>query len=165
MYQSTSKILLVIAVSVGLLACATVDKLERQQERQLIDAGATVLSRQQIVEYLSGKTQEWENGGAYFRPDGVVYVKFGGKVYPERTWVVDNTGSVCIKFPDGSSSSCSRYFDYEGDVWVITLEIFGEKLSGARAFSVARDGSIDARDSSISGGPSTVLEGNRLSEM
>jgi len=165
MYQRISKLLLVIAVSAGLLACATVAKLERQQEQQLIDAGATVLSRQQVIEYLSGKTQQWENGGAYFRPDGVVYVKFGGKVYPERTWVTDNTGRVCIKFPDGSSSSCSRYFDYKGDVWVITLEIFGEKLSAARAFSVRQDGSIDVTDSSISGGPSTVLEGNRLSEM
>ena len=165
MYQNILKILLVVAVSVGLLACATVDKLERQQEQQLIDAGATVLSRQQVIDYLSGKTQEWENGGAYFRPDGVVYVKFGGKVYPERTWIADGTGQVCVVLPDGANSSCSRYFDYNGDIWVITLEIFGEKLSGARAFSVRRDGSIDATDNSISGGPSTVLEGNRLSEM
>lgn len=165
MYQRLSKILLVIAVPVGLMACTTVGKLERQQEQQLIDAGATVLGRQQVVEYLSGKTQEWENGGAYFRPDGVVYVKFGGKVYPERIWVADNTGQVCIKMPDGANSSCSRYFNYNEDIWVITLEIFGEKLSQARAFSVRRDGSIDATDSSISGGPSTVLEGNRLSEM
>jgi hypothetical protein len=165
MYQRISKIILVIAMSVGLLACATVEKLERQQEQQLVDAGATVLSRQQVTTYLSGKTQQWENGGAYFRPDGVVYVKFGGKVYPERSWIADDTGQVCIKFPDGANSSCSRYFDYDGDTWVITLEIFGEKLSGARAFSVRRDGSIDATDNSISGGPSTVLEGNRLSEM
>jgi len=165
MYQSILKILLVIAVSVGLLACATVDKLERQQEQQLIDAGATVLNREQVVEFLSGNTQQWDNGGAYFRPDGVVYVKFGGKIFPERTWVADDNGRVCIVFPDGSSSSCSRYFDYDGDTWVITLEIFGEKMSGARAFSVRRDGSIDPTDNSISGGPSVVLEGNRLSEM
>jgi hypothetical protein len=165
MYQRISKILLVIAVSVGLLACVTVDKMERQQEQQLVNAGASPLSRDQVIAYLSGKTQQWENGGAYFLPDGTVYVKFAGKVYPERTWVADDSGRVCVKFPDGSNSSCSRYFDRNGKIWVITLEIFGEKLSGVRSFRVRQDGSIDPTDKSISGGPDTVLEGNRLSEM
>jgi len=165
MYQRFSKIVLVMAVSLGLLACATVEKLERQQEQQLIDSGATRLSREQVIEHLSGKTQQWENGGAYFISDGTVYVKFAGKVYSERNWIVDDTGRVCIKFPEGTVSSCSRYFDMNGKIWVITLEIFGEKLLAARPFRIRRDGSIDVTDKSIYGGPDTVLEGNRLSEM
>lgn len=165
MYQRISKYLIIVTVSLGLLACATVDKLERQQEQQLIDDGANRLSREQVIEHLSGNTQQWENGGAYFLPNGTVYVKFGGKTYPKRNWVVDGTGRVCIQLPDGSNTSCSRYFDYNGKVWVITLEIFGEKLSAARAFRVRRDGSIDPSDKSISGGPDTILEGNQLSKM
>lgn len=165
MYQRISKILVIITVSFGLLACATIGKIERQQEQQLLDAGATRLNAEQVTAYLSGKTQVWDNGGAYFLPNGTVYVKFGGKVYPERRWVVESNGKVCVQFLDGSNSSCSSYFDKDGKVWVITLEIFGEKLSSIRSFRVRQDGSIDASDKSIHGGPDEVLEGNRLSEI
>lgn len=165
MYQRILKILLITTVSVGLLACATTAKYERQQEKQLLNAGATRLGPEQVTAYLSGKTQVWDNGGAYFLPNGTVYVKWGGKVFPERRWIVDNRGKVCVQFLDGRNSSCSTYFDLDGKVWVVTLEIFGERLSDVRSFKVRRDGSVDADDKSIHGGPDEVMEGNRLAEI
>lgn len=165
MYLRISKILLVVAVSFGLLACATTSKYERQQEQQLLNAGAKRLGTDEVTTYLSGKTQVWDNGGAYFLPNGTVYVKWGGKVFPERSWIVDDNGKVCVQFPDGRNSSCSSYFDLDGKVWVVTLEIFGERLSDVRSFRVRRDGSVDAADKSIHGGPDEVMEGNRLSEI
>ena len=110
--------------------------------------GAVRLNPAQVTDHLSGNTQVWTNtgSGAYFLPDGTVYVKYEGKVYPKRTWTVDNNGKVCIAFPNGFVSSCSVYYNKNGEVWYVTLEIMG----------VAQP---------VDGGPDTIMEGNRLSEI
>lgn len=56
MYLRISKILLVLAVSFGLLACATTGQYEQQQEQQLLKAGAKRLGLDEVTAYLSGKT-------------------------------------------------------------------------------------------------------------
>ena len=142
MYQGLSRILVIITASFALLACAT----GTQFEQKLQGEGAKRMNAEQVKTHLAGNTQKWINGGAYFFPDGTVFVKYAGKVYPKRTWTVDNDGKVCILLPDGYATSCSAYFDKDGKVWVVNLEIFGEVQQ--------TDGGID-----------TVLEGNRLSEI
>lgn len=152
---------MVAAVALTLAACASM----QLREKQLINSGAKRLDAEQVSEYLSGNTQQWENGGAYFVPDGAVYVKWGGKVYPERRWVVDDDGKVCIEFLDGAKSSCSTYFRLDGQVWVVTLEIFGEALATERPFRSNIDGSVDPVDKSVHGGLDKILPGNRLDEV
>lgn len=145
MYRRISKILIVVAVSLGLLACALAGS---QLERRLKSEGAVQLNAAQVTDHLSGNTQVWTHGGsgAYFLPDGTVYVKYEGKVYPLRTWTVDRDGKVCIAFPNGFVSSCSVYF-YKGDeVYYVTLEIMGVPQES-------------------DGGPDTIMEGDRLSEI
>ena len=145
MYQRISKILIVITVSSGLLACAiAVSKLERQ----LRSDGAVRLNPAQVTDHLSGNTQVWTRGGsgAYFLPDGSVYVKYDGKIYPLRTWTVDDDGRVCIAFPNGFVSSCSVYYYKDDTVWYVTQEIMG----------VAQE---------FDGGPDTIMEGNKLDEL
>lgn len=160
-YQHLSKSALVFAVVFALAACTSKHLLEKQ----LVNNGAERMNAEEVTRYLSGNTQQWDNGGAYFLPDGAVYVKWGGKIYPERKWVVDDDGKVCILFLDGAKSSCSSYFRLDGKVWVITLEIFGEALASERPFRTYIDGSVDPADKSIHGGPDTILEGNRLDEV
>ena len=75
-----------------------------------------------------------------------MYVKYDGKVYPLRTWTVDDRGKVCVAFPNGFVSSCSVYYYKDGAVWYVTLEIMGVP-------QVA------------DGGPDTILDGNRLEEL
>ena len=129
-------------VSFGLLACATGTEFEKKLQQE----GAKRMNAEQVTAHLAGKTQKWNNGGAYFNPNGTVLVKFGGKVYPKRTWTVDDDGKVCILLPDGYVTSCSAYFDKEGKVWVVNLEIFGEAQQ-------------------TEGGLDTVVEGNQLSDI
>ena len=163
MYQRISRLLLITVVSLGLLACATKNALERDLESE----GATRLNKDEVTAYLSGNTQQWQNGGAYFRSDGVVYVKWGGKVFPERTWTVYDNGKVCIIFPDGRRSSCSAYYDFQGTVWSVTLEVFGEVLVEDERPGQQRrvDSSIEAGQGGLRGGPDKLLKGNRLSEV
>ncbi len=149
-------------MSLALLACATSNVLEKQ----LLGKGAKPLDAEQVRAHLSGKTQRWADGGAYFRPDGAVYVKFGGKLYPERVWTVDDDGKVCISLRDGFKTSCSSYYRYEGEVWVVTLEVFGETLQMEQPFRYRRDGTIEAQEGgSIHGGPDEVLDGDRLADL
>ena len=143
MYQRISKLIIVLTVSLGLLACAVAGS---QLEKDLLAEGAVRLNPAQVTDHLSGKTQVWASGGAYFLPDGTVYVKFDGRIYPLRTWTVDEDGEVCIAFPNGFVSSCSAYFYKDGKVFVVTLEIMGEKQTSA-------------------GGFDTVVVGNQLSEI
>lgn len=161
MYQRISRQLFIAALCLGLLACATSNPLEKQ----LRDQGATRLDAGQVRTHLSGKTQQWENGGAYFQADGTVYVKFAGKLYPERIWTVDDSGRTCIAFRDGFNTSCSVYYRYRDEIWVVTTEIFGEPQRPERPYRYRRDGSIDSDDRSIHGGPDTVLDGNRLDDI
>lgn len=144
MYQRISKLLLIFAMSYALLSCAISTS---PMEQELINEGGTRLTAEQVRKHLAGKTQAWSNGGAYFVPDGTVYVKYEGRIYPKRTWTVDDNGRVCIAFPDGLVSSCSAYFYKDGEVWVVTLEIFGEEQRSAAAPD------------------SDVREGNRLDEL
>lgn len=161
MYHGISRLPIIAALCLGLMACATSNLLEKQ----LRDQGATRLDAGQVRSYLSGKTQQWENGGAYFLADGTVYVKFGGKLYPERIWTVDGSGKTCIAFRDGFNTSCSVYYRYQGEIWVVTTEIFGEPQQPERPYRYRRDGTIDSDDRSIHGGPDTVLDGNRLADL
>jgi len=145
MYQRISKLLIVLTVSLGLLACAIAGS---KLEKQLLSDGATRLNSAQVTDYLSGNTQVWtrSGSGAFFLPDGNVYVKFDGRTYPLRTWTVDNDGKVCILFPNGFTSSCSVYYNKDGVIWYVTLEIMGEAQA-------------------TNGGPDTIMEGNKLDDI
>ena len=145
MYQRISKLLIVMTVSFGLLGCTVAGS---QLEKRLMSDGAVRLNAAQVTDHLSGNTQVWTTpgSGAYFLPDGNVYVKYEGRIYPLRTWTVDSDGKVCIAFPNGFVSSCSVYYYKDDTVWYVTLEIMG----------VAQESD---------GGPDTIVEGNTLSDI
>lgn len=165
MQQKFWNLLAIAAIASALQACATLGG-SHPMSQQMLNEGAERLTREQVIEHLAGKTQVWASGGAYFEPDGDVYVKWEGRIYPRREWSADDNGRVCIAFPDQERrgafrtteirtapesstfvSSCSEYFRKDGEVWVVTLEIFGEKQQ--------TPGAVD----------SDVRDGNRLADL
>ena len=160
MHQRILKLLTIAAVAVGLQACATTLGFKHPMSEQMLSEGAERLSRDQVIQHLAGKTQVWSSGGAYFDPDGNVYVKWEGRIYPRRVWTVDERGRACISFPEQErrgafrstqierapasgafASSCSDYFRKDGEVWVVTVEIFGVRQQSPGAIdSDVRDG-------------------------
>ena len=140
MHQRIWKFLMIVAVAIGLQACAVGGTHPASQK--LMDEGATQLNPEQVVGHLSGNTQVWAEGGAYFSPDGALYVKWQGKIFPERNWTVDNNGRVCIAEPTGRVTSCSEYFLKDGKVWAVTLEVFGEETDIKPGVDKVRKGNV-----------------------
>ncbi len=159
MHYRMMKLLTILVVAIGLQACTTLG-VNHPVSLQMMSDGAERLNRDQVIEHLAGKTQVWSSGGAYFQPDGDVYVKWEGKIFPRRVWSADDRGRVCISFPEqerrgafraeqiertpasGSfASSCSEYFRKDGEVWVVTVEVFGVRQQTPGAIdSDVRDG-------------------------
>ena len=144
MYRKFWKYGVILVIAVGLQACAT--RGTHPLSQTMLDQGATRLTAEQTRAHLSGNTQVWAEGGAYFAPDGALFVKWQGKIFPERNWEVDDRGRACILEPTGQVTSCSEYFFKDGKVWVVTLEIFGE-------------------DPKIPPGEDEIREGNVLSDL
>ena len=115
-------------------------------EEKIISDGARQLNAAGVKAHLSGKTQQWSNGGAYYHPDGALDFIWEGKGFYDYTWEADRDGLVCIRNPDGFTTSCSLYFDYQDTVWTVVIEVFGEQQN-------------------FFGGPDTVSSGNRLSDL
>ncbi len=166
MHQKFLKLLTIAAAAVALQACATVLGVTHPMSEQMVSEGAERMNRDQVIQHLAGKTQVWASGGAYFQADGDVYVKWEGKIFPRRVWSVDERGRACISFPEQGRlgafrpegiersptsatfpSSCSDYFMKDGEVWVVTVEVFGERQQSP--------GAID----------SDVRDGNRLDDL
>lgn len=143
MYQRISKILIIIAVSFGLLSCAAKHVLEQK----IVSEGATRLTAAQATEYLSGNTQNWGDiGGAYFHPDGKVDVKWADRTYYGDTWVARKDGKVCLSNKVGRVTSCTVYYKVNGAIWAILLEDSGKAEYNK-------------------GGPDSIMEGNQLSTL
>ena len=142
MEKRAAKLVVVFTVSFYLLACAATPK-PGLLEQWLISAEAERLNAEQARSHLSGNTQEWANGGAYFHPDGKVDTRWAVYSYPGNSWSVDENGRVCIKNPEGFTTSCSVYYDNNGTIWFVTVEVFGEPVNN-------------------DGGPDVIFEGNVL---
>lgn len=143
MYQKVSNILIVIAVSFGLLACATG---QMSMEQKVVADGGMRMNPEEVTAHLAGNTQKWSNGGAYYYPEGRLDFIWDGKEFYHYTWGTRGDGQVCIKNQVGLTTSCSAYFKHEGTVWTVVTEEFGELRTNF-------------------GGPDTILDGKRLSDL
>lgn len=143
MYQRFSKLLLIVAVAFGLLACATGNPT---LEERVVADGAVRMSAAEITEYLSGNTEEWSNGGAYFHENGRLDFIWDGQRFFHYSWAARNDGQVCIKNQVGFTTSCSAYFKHQGIIWAVVTEEFGEQRTEF-------------------GGPNTLLDGNVLLDL
>ncbi|MDJ0880814.1 MAG: hypothetical protein QNJ56_04115 [Gammaproteobacteria bacterium] len=165
MYKKMTTLLLVLAVSLGLVACGTSSKddlglftgqagsrLDRSIQKpreattlmqRILDDGAVLMGREETIAHLSGNTQQWSNGGAHYQESGRLDFIWDGKRYFNYSWKVRGDGKVCISNQSGYITSCSFYFKYKDTVWTVVTEEFGE-----------------TRD--YFGGVDTILEGKSL---
>jgi len=82
-----------------------------------------LFSRDQTIEYLSGKTVYWEPGrGLYYAPDFTLVKTWDG-VRSEGRWRVDDQGAVCWEIPGWGPTPCESYY-YKGDV---LMTVFNQK--------------------------------------
>lgn len=118
----------------------------RSLKERIASEGGVLLTKSEVVEHLSGNTQQWSNGGAYFSPDGRMDFIWEGNVFLDNHWKVRGEGRVCITNSEGFTTSCSLYFKHKGEIWTVVTEEFGER-----------------RD--FFGGPDTVLVGKQLDDL
>jgi hypothetical protein len=169
MFKNYLIVLSVLSASSGLLATTTADaqvlkyrnnldgssvisadpdqtKAAKSIKEKIVIDGAVLMTRDEVVQHLSGNTQQWSNGGAHYRPDGRLDFIWEGDLFNDYEWRVRGEGRVCIDNPAGFTTSCSLYYKYKGGVWTVITEEFGEK-----------------RD--FFGGPDTILVGEKLADL
>jgi hypothetical protein len=105
-----SGLILVAAVS----ACATSGISD---EQALANAGAVRLSSSQVKERVTGKTEQWVHGGAYYQPDGKIRVKWR-KTYANGSWQVSADGNLCFELQHWERR-CQFYMIKDGDVYML----------------------------------------------
>ena len=115
-------------------------------KEKIVSDGARQMNREEVTAYLSNKTQQWSNGGAFYDADGTLDFIWEGKTFYDYSWSARKDGLVCIKNYEGFSTSCSLYFNYKQTVWTVVTEVFGESKD-------------------FFGGPDTTVDGNKLSDL
>lgn len=149
MYKAIMPILFALTAGFGLAACgtsvkddlglytsqagSTLDKTTQGTRQastlmqRILDDGAVLMERDEARAHLSGNTQQWSNGGAYYQETGRLDFIWEGQRYYNYTWRVRGDGKVCITNQTGFVTSCSFYFNYKDTVWTVVTEEFGER--------------------------------------
>jgi hypothetical protein len=126
-----------------LAACTTTGG--PSDEEILLEAGATRLSGDEVKARVTGKTEEWLRGGAYYRDDGSIRVKWR-KVYSSGSWQVTTDGELCYEVPRWDRR-CHSYLNRDGQILMLeegrnmgARPLFdGDRLSTLGSFNTGDD--------------------------
>ena len=110
MLTKMAKRFLILILAIGVSACVTISGTS--DEEALTLAGATRLNPEQVKAHLTGKTEEWDHGGAYYMEDGQLRVIWR-KVFSNGSWEVSDDGTLCYQVPRWEKR-CHFYMNYEG---------------------------------------------------
>jgi len=143
MMKSTLNTVSATILVAALAACATTGG--PSDEEILLAAGATRLSGAEVEARLTGKTEEWLRGGAFYRDDGSIRVKWR-KVYSNGSWEVSSDGVLCYQVPHWDRR-CHFYMDRDGEILLLdegrntgARRLFdGDKLSTIGSFNTGDD--------------------------
>ena len=105
-----------LAITSVMLACMALAACEGQTSRQLLlQVGFEKMSKTELVEFLSGKTESWgEDGGAYFSPDGKLNWIWKGEL-GAGTWKVTEKGILCYYVEEWYESLDHCNWEYYDD--------------------------------------------------
>ena len=115
MQTKMTKRFLILFLAVGTSACITVSGTS--DEEGLTLAGATRLNPAQVKAHVTGKTEEWDRGGAYYMEDGQLRVIWR-KVFSNGSWEVSDDGTLCYQVPRWEKR-CHFYMNYEDQTVVL----------------------------------------------
>ena len=74
------------------------------------------LTQAQALAHISGNTEVWSKGGAYYAPDGTLQVLWEGQE-STGTWKVNTDGEVCnVVEIWGSKPDCHSYVNDDGEI-------------------------------------------------
>ncbi len=94
-------------VVLSLAACAN-------PQEKLAERGATPYTEAEVRALISGKTEIWSNGAAYYSPDGALVATWKGQDYT-GTWSTTEAGEACQHVPTWRLVPCTAYF-HDGDM-------------------------------------------------
>ena len=100
---------------IALAACATSNGIS--DEEALAAAGAVRLNNSEVKAHLTGKTEEWVHGGAYYQADGKIRVKWR-KTISNGSWEVSVNGELCFELPHWDKQ-CQFYMKKDGDIYML----------------------------------------------
>jgi len=122
MLRKISILVFVSVVALSVSGCETIEVeclLECMTSGEKpIEDGATRLSKDQVKTHISGKTEVWFKGGAYYSPDGELKVKWR-KAWNTGAWKVSAEGEVCTTLPK-LGSPCYHYMNNAGAITMVS---------------------------------------------
>jgi len=86
-------------------------------EEESNNARAIRLNGAQVIEHLSGRTEVWAHGGAYYGADGEMEALWKGKVVTGK-WEVSADGNVCYELTKWPRL-CQFYMDFDDGITMI----------------------------------------------
>lgn len=86
-------------------------------EETLTAAGAVRLNGEQVKAHVTGKTEAWLHGGAYYMADGRLKVKWR-KTYSSGSWEVSADGTLCYQLPKWERR-CQFYMNMDGAILLL----------------------------------------------
>ena len=107
MFKSKVNLALVMIVTLGLSACASM-------EQKMMEAGATRLNGTQATAHIAGNTEKWSKGGGYYNPDGTLEVIWEDAELSGPYTVADD-GNVCYKV-ETWGKLCHFYMNDNGTI-------------------------------------------------
>jgi len=113
---------IVLAFVLVLLAAACTPAREcppycASDEEILTQAGAVRLTPEQVRALVSGYTEDWIHGGAYYHADGELEVKWR-KVRYRTTWTISDDGKICYQLKNWQRR-CHFYMQHEGEILML----------------------------------------------
>lgn len=86
-------------------------------EELLTQAGAVRLTPEQVRTHVSGYTEDWIHGGAFYHADGELEVKWR-KVRYRAKWTLSDDGRICYQLKNWQQR-CHFYMRHEGEVLML----------------------------------------------
>ncbi len=128
-----------LAAIVGLAACQTTGQQTTETEGTVLSADATAFTRGELYSYLSGKTQVWDEGGAYYASNGTLQTLWEGE-RAEGEWETTKDGELCWYVKSWGETPCEKYYN-NGDVISIVYKgetsLAPERIDGNALDSLA----------------------------
>jgi hypothetical protein len=116
----TLKIPLIVAVALFIQACESLRDCYPNcpsDEQVLTQAGARQLTAEEVRAHVTGKTEDWLHGGAYYHPDGRIEARWL-RVRYEGTWEITADGELCYELPKWQRR-CQIYMERDGEIHLL----------------------------------------------
>jgi hypothetical protein len=112
-------LLIIVAAGFG-QACETIRDCAPNcpsDEHILVQTGAERLTAEQVRARVTGNTENWIYGGAYYHADGRIDVRWL-RVRYKGSWEVTADGRLCYELPKWQRR-CNVYLEKDGEVYLI----------------------------------------------